>query len=167
MLCYFQTVCFCPDVFFCWWKALVKLGVNQICSNFPVTNSGSRVFIKSFMTTSLYRFWVNFKPCIFIQMFFLCCWKKWLKLGVYHFYSIFSVPNSGIRVFIKFLITTSVYRFWLNFETCVLIEMFFFCCWNTFLKFGVTQLSSIFSVPSSGRGFSGYWKRFHQIFHHD
>ena len=109
-------------------ESISEIRCYQICSNFPVTNSGSRVFIKSFMTTSLYRFRVNFKPCIFIQMVFLCCWKTWLKLGVYQFYSIFSVPNSGIRVFIKFFITTSVYRFWLNFETCVLIEIFLFCC---------------------------------------
>ena len=56
--------------------------------------SGSGVFIKSFITTSVYGFWVNFKPCAFIQSFFFCCWKALLKLGVNQFSSIFSVPNN-------------------------------------------------------------------------
>ena len=57
--------------------------------------SGNEVFIKSFITTSVYGFWVNFKPCAFIQSFFFCCWKALLKLGVNQFSPIFSVPNSG------------------------------------------------------------------------
>ena len=40
------------------------------------------VFIKFFITTSVYRFGVNFKPCVFIWSFCLCCWKALLKLGV-------------------------------------------------------------------------------------
>ena len=73
--------------------------------------SGDWVFIKSFIRSSVYRFWVKFKPCAFIQLFFFCCWKVLLKLGVNQFSSIFSIPNSGRRVFIKFLMATSVYRF--------------------------------------------------------
>ena len=70
--------------YFCEWKQL-----------FPA--SGNGVFIKSFITTSAYGFCVNFKPCAFIQSFLFCCWKALLKLGVYKFSSIFSVPNSGSR----------------------------------------------------------------------
>ena len=48
------------------------------------------------ITTSVYGFCVNFKPCAFIQsFFFFCCWKALLKLGVNQFSSTFSVPNSG------------------------------------------------------------------------
>ena len=58
--------------------------------------SGNGVFIKSFITTSVYGFWVNFKPWIkAFRDFFFCCRKVLLKLRVNHFSSIFSVPNSG------------------------------------------------------------------------
>ena len=40
------------------------------------------VFIKFFITTSVYRFGVNFKPCVVIRSLCLCCWKALLKLGV-------------------------------------------------------------------------------------
>ena len=49
--------------------------------------SGNGVSIKSFVTTSVYGFLFNFKPCAFL--FFLCCWKALLKLGVKQFSSIF------------------------------------------------------------------------------
>ena len=108
------------------------------------------VFKKSFITTSVYSVWVNFKPCAFIQMFLFCCWKALLKLGVNQFSSIFWVPNSGSRIFIKSFITTSVYRFSVNFKPCAFIQMYFFCCRKALLKSGVNQFSSIFSVPNSG-----------------
>ena len=53
--------------------------------NFPA--SGNRVFIKFFITTSAYRFWVNFKPFACIQSLFFCCWKALLYLGVNQFSS--------------------------------------------------------------------------------
>ena len=40
------------------------------------------VFIKFFITTSVYRFGANFKPCVVIRSLCLCCWKALLKLGV-------------------------------------------------------------------------------------
>ena len=40
------------------------------------------VFIKFFITTSVYRFGVNFKPCVVIRSLCLCCWKALLKLSV-------------------------------------------------------------------------------------
>ena len=130
--------------FFCSSNSWLKLGVKQFSSIFSVPNSGNRVFIKYFMTTSVYRFWVNTKPCAFIQMFFFCYWKALLKLGVNQFSLVFWVPNSGSRVFIKYFITTSVYRFFVNFKPCHFIQMFFLCCWKALLKLGVNQFSSIF-----------------------
>ena len=60
----------------CEWKQL-----------FPA--SGNGVFIKFFITTSAYRFWVNFKPFACIQSLFFCCWKPLLYLGVNQFSSTF------------------------------------------------------------------------------
>ena len=40
------------------------------------------VFIKFFITTNVYRFGVNFKPCVVIRSLCLCCWKALLKLSV-------------------------------------------------------------------------------------
>ena len=95
------------------------------------------VFKKSFITASVHSVWVNFKPCAFIQMFLFCCWKALLKLGVNQFSSIFWVPNSGSRIFIKSFITTSVYRFSVNFKPCAFIQMYFFAAgkhyWNQVL----------------------------------
>ena len=61
--------------------------------HFPASENG--IFIKSFITASVYGFWVNFKPCAFIQSFFFCYWKALLKLGANQFSSMFFVPNSG------------------------------------------------------------------------
>ena len=61
--------------------------------------SGNEVFVKSFITTSVYGFYVNFKPCAFIQSFRFYCWKALLKGSVNQFSSIFSVPNSGSSLF--------------------------------------------------------------------
>ena len=60
----------------CQWKQL-----------FPA--SGNRVFIKSFITTSVYGFWVDFKLCAFSESFFSCCWKTLSKLSVNQFSSFF------------------------------------------------------------------------------
>ena len=76
-------------IFFCCWIALLKLGVNKFSSIFSVPIRGIRVFIKFFITTSVHRFSVNFKPFVFIQMFFCCCRKASLKLAVKQFSSIF------------------------------------------------------------------------------
>ena len=56
----------------------IFLGVGR--QHFSLSWNG--VFIKFFITTSVYRFWVNFKPCVFIQNFSSCCWKTLLKLVV-------------------------------------------------------------------------------------
>ena len=61
--------------------------------------SGNEISIKSFITTSVYESWVNFKQCAFIQRFFFCCWKALLKLGINQFSSIFLVKNSGSSFF--------------------------------------------------------------------
>ena len=65
-------------VFFCCFKAILKLGLTIFHRFFQFLTveavflaSGNGVFIKSFITTSLFRFWVNSKACTFIQMFFL------------------------------------------------------------------------------------------------
>ena len=39
--------------------------------------NGNEVFVKSFITTSVYGFWVNFKPCAFIQGFFSAAGKHY------------------------------------------------------------------------------------------
>ena len=134
---FFQTKVFIQMFFLYGWKAFLKLGINQFSSIFSVPNNGSSfsgsgngVFFKSSITTTVYRLWVNFKPFVFIQMFFFCCWKESLKLGVKQFSSILSGPNSGSRVFIKYFITTGVYRFCVNLKPCTFLQMFFFCCWN-------------------------------------
>ena len=99
-------MCFYSDVFFCCWKGLMKLDVNNFLRFFQFLTleavflaSGKGVFLKSFIVTSVYKFWVNSKPSAFIQTIFFCCWKALLKLGVNQFSLIFSVSNSGSRVF--------------------------------------------------------------------
>ena len=90
---------------------LKKNSIAACCNHFPgflqiflrvetaFPASGNEVFVKSFITTSVYGFCVNFKPCAFIQSFRSYCWKALLKVSVNQFSSIFSVPNSGSSFF--------------------------------------------------------------------
>ena len=102
--------------------------------------SGKRVFIKSFIMTSGYSFWVNFKSCTFVQNFFLC-WKALLKLGVNQFSLIFSVPNSGSsfsgqwkRIFYRMLfIPTSSNGFFFQFS---LIQSNFYAIGKHYSNYG-------------------------------
>ena len=73
----------------CKWKQL-----------FPARGNG--VFIKSFIDSSAYGFWVNFKLCACLQSTFFFSWKALLKLNVNQIFSIFQVltvqvafPTSG------------------------------------------------------------------------
>ena len=81
-----ETIFFDFCRYSCEWKQL-----------FPA--NGNEIFSKSFIKTSVYEFWVNFKQCAFIQSFFFCCWKALLKLDLKQFSSVFSVPNSGNSFF--------------------------------------------------------------------
>ena len=95
---------------FCCWKALLKLGVNQFSSIFWVPNSGSRIFIKSFITTSVYRFSVNFKPCAFIQMYFFAAGKHYwnqVLISFLLFFQFLTVEAFFWRVETEFLSNTS------------------------------------------------------------
>ena len=113
------------------------------------------IFVKYFILISVYRFWVKFRPCAFIQMSLFCCWKALQKLDVNQFSSIFSVPDSRGRVFIKSFIATSGYRFWVNFKSCAFIQMYSFSYRKALVKLGVNQFSTIFSVPNNESSFSG------------
>ena len=58
--------------------------------------SGNGVFIKSFMRTSAYGFWVNFKPCAFIQSFFFLLLESITEIRCKPvFFDFFLVSNSG------------------------------------------------------------------------
>ena len=138
-------------IFFCCWIALLKLGVNKFSSIFSVPIRGIRVFIKFFITTSVHRFSVNFKPFVFIQIFFCCCRKASLKLAVKQFFEFLIVEvefssNSSSR-----LVDTC---FGLSTNRALLLRCIYFCWRKALLKLGVNQFSLMFSVSNSGSSFS-------------
>ena len=137
----FGLISNCVFLFRCFFSAAGNHYWNYVLTNFfrffqfqnvqAFFLASGNFFIKFFITTSLYKFWVKLKPCAFIQMFFFCCWKVLLKLDVNQFSSIFSVTNSGNsfsgsgnEVFIKSCIRTSSYRFSVNFKPCAFIHFF-------------------------------------------
>ena len=92
--------------FFCWWTPFLKLNVGQFLKKNIISARWNhflgyfQIFlcIKSFVTISVYGFWVNFKQCAFIRSFFFVLLEsitetRW-KPVFFDFFSSF-FPSSG------------------------------------------------------------------------
>ena len=158
---------------------------KPFCFNFSnIYSIGGNLFIslkynlnESFITASGNGFSVKWKRYSFIYILFwkrscnyweanikkksyICSWKVFsFSRHWFEWKQFFGTLKLYFSTNASFWVVEMNHRLITN---LVLLSRAFFCWWTPFLKLGVYQFSSIFSVLNSGSSFSGWWK---QIFY--